>query len=223
MKCGAVICLYDDHEYLRECVEAVVGQLDKVLFLMSDVPWHGRSNNNHDTRLVVEQLCTQFPQCELIEGHWEDEIEQRNFGLDRFVEWGIDLYFLIDSDEIYREDEFARIKRFIAALPDVAAFHIEWNTYWRKEYYRIEPREDYKPLIAVRPTSFSFNVIRGGTTAVHRTRAGVEAVGNGYNAVLIPPEVAICYHLSYARDDSYMRRKLETNSHAPDFIPNYLS
>ena len=33
--------------------------------------------------------------------------------------------------------------------------------------------------------------------------------------------MAICYHLSYARDDDTMRRKFETNSHAKEFIGDW--
>ena len=218
---GIVYCLYDDHEYLRLSLEPIYPFVDKVLFLMSDVPWNGAVSDNSETRSVVNELCRTHPKCELLTGHWENEIEQRNFGLARFCEWGIDYCFIVDSDEIYEPKQFANIIKFIVGHQQAAAFHIEWNTYWKKSLHVISPRESYRPVIAVRCNSFSFNVIRGGTTAVKRTGDKVIPSGEGYNALLVPPELAICHHLSYARDDEYMRRKLETNSHAKDFIPGW--
>ena len=225
MKFGAVYCLYDDTEYLIPSLFPISSYLDKVLFLISDVPWNGKSCDNSSTIQKVKELCSQNKNFELIQGHWTNEIDQRNFGLSKFFEWKIDIYFIIDSDEIYHPQHFLNIKNFIIQNSQYDAFHVEWNTYWKKSYYRIYPRESYKPVIAVNVNHFHFTIIRGGSTTVIRTESAVLKIPNKnygkYNAVVIPPEVAICYHMSYARDDSYMKRKMEINSHAPEFIPNW--
>jgi len=221
MKFGAVYCLYDDTEYLNPSLFPISYHMDKVLFLISDVPWNGKSCDNSSIVAKVKELCAQNKNFELIQGHWTNEIDQRNFGLSKFFEWGIDIYFVIDNDEIYHLQHFLNIKNFITSNPQVDAFHVEWNTYWKKSYYRIWPREGYQPLIAVRVNRFLFTIIRGGTTSVIRTSTTVLKIKGSYNAVLISPEIAICYHMSYARYDDYMRRKMEINSHASEFIPSW--
>ena len=221
MKFGAIYCIYDDHEYLDISLFPISDHLDKVLFLISDVPWNGKKSDNSETINKVKELCSKNKHFELIQGHWTNEIDQRNFGLFRFFVEGIDIAFVIDSDEIYPIYHFLNIKQFIIQNPQIDAFHLEWNTYWTKDYYRINPREHYKPLIAVRVSSFKFTYIRGGITSVIRTATTILKTNKEYNGVLIPPQIGICFHLSYARNNEYMKRKLETNSHASEFIKGW--
>jgi glycosyltransferase involved in cell wall biosynthesis len=222
MKFGAVYCIYDDHEYLEISVNSIKKFLDKTLFLISDVPWNGKKSDNSKTIEFVKNLCKQNKNFELIQGHWTNEVDQRNFGLEKFYSENIDYYFVIDSDEIYHEQHFKNIINVITQNPSFSAFHIEWNTYWTKRYYVISPREYYKPLIVVKVNNFLFTTIRHGTTNVIRTKEKVFVENkDSYNYALIPNHIAICYHLSYARTDDYIKRKLETNSHAPEFISNW--
>jgi hypothetical protein len=223
MKFGAVYCIYDDHEYLEISLNSIKSQLDKILLLISDIPWNGKIVNNSKTIEFVKDLCSKNKNFQLIQGHWSNEIDQRNFGLTQFFAQGIDYYFIIDSDEIYHSFHFKNIIEFIRQNPSISAFHIEWNTYWTKQYYVISPREYYKPIIAVKVAKFLFTKIRHGSTCVTRTKDTVfiDKKSQEYNYALIPPQVAICFHLSYARTDEYMLRKLESNSHAPEFINNW--
>ena len=224
MKFGAVYCLYDDHEFLDISLDSIKNSVDYVLFLISDVPWNGKSSDNKSTIEKVKQLCAKNKKYELIQGHWEDEIKQRNFGLNKFFKLSIDYYFVIDSDEIYHKVHFNNIIQFIKNNPSIDSFHIEWNTYWSKDYYRIHPRENYQPVICVKVSSFLFTIIRGGTTSIIRQEHTIlKTPSTKYNAVLIPPQIAICFHLSYARTDEYMKRKLETNSHSKEFIQDWYS
>jgi GT2 family glycosyltransferase len=222
MKFGAVYCLYDDHEYLDVSLETIKNKLDKVLFLMSDIPWNGKKIDNSSTIQKVKNLCKQNKNFELIEGHWTNEIDQRNFGLTQFYTAGIDYCFIIDSDEMYYETHFENIKEFIKKNPQIAAFHVEWNTYWTKQYYVISPREYYKPVIAVKVDSFQFTTIRHGVTSISRAGSFVfQTKEANYNGAVIPPQLAFCFHFSYARTNEYIKRKLETNSHAPEFLSGW--
>lgn len=222
MKFGAIYCLYDDHEYLEVSLESIQHQLDKILFLISNVPWNGGIVDNTSTVQKVKHLCEKNENFQLIEGHWTNEIDQRNFGLKCFFEENIDYCFVIDSDEIYHDYDFKNIKQFILHNPSIAAFHLEWNTYWTKQYYVISPREYYKPLIAVKVDSFKFVTVRHGVTSIQRAGKFIfESKQTKYNGILIPKQVAICFHLSYARTDEFIKRKLQTNSHAKEFLPNW--
>jgi len=222
MKFGAVYCLYDDVEYLEASLEPVEDKLDVVLFLISDIPWNGKKCDN---RLVIEKvkdICSRNKKFKIIEGHWTNEVDQRNFGLEHLYSIGVDYCFVIDTDEIYHARDFQNIKKFILQNPGIVAFHIEWNTYWTKRYYVISPREYYRPLIAVKIKDFKFTDIRHGITSVTRVDKFIlETKEKSYNGIVIPPNIGICFHLSYARTNEYIKRKLETNSHAPEFINNW--
>lgn len=218
MKFGAVYCLYDDYEYLEISLESVSKKLDKILFLVSDVPWNGKISSNSATIRKIESLCKSNSNFELVQGHWTSEVDQRNFGLKKLFLEDIDYCFIIDSDEIYHDFQFENIKKFVLANPTIAAFHLEWNTYWKKKYYVIAPRESYTPVIVVKIDSFKFISVRQGVTSIQRSGDYVfETKQVKYNGLLIPQNVSICYHLSYARSDENIKRKLETSSHANEF------
>ena len=142
MKFGAIYCVYDDHQYLDISLDSVKDNLDSVLFLMSDIPWNGEKSDNSETIEKIKILCEKNKKFELITGHWSNEIDQRNFGLEYSIKNNIDYSFIIDSDEVYKENHFNNILRFIDDHRQYDAFHLEWNTYWTKNYYKIYPREN---------------------------------------------------------------------------------
>jgi len=221
MKIGAIYCVYDDDEYLDISVLPIKDYLDKVLFLISDVPWNGKQSDNKCTIDKVKQLCEENKKFELIQGHWENEVDQRNFGLSKFEEERIDYAAIIDSDEIYHDFQFRNMITFIKQYPKYSAFHIEWDTFWKKDYYVIRPRENFQPLVVVKVRNFQFTFIRGGITSVIRTNGNIIKTEAEYNGTVIPTNIITGYHLSYARSDEYIKRKLETNSHHNEFIDNW--
>jgi hypothetical protein len=223
MSFGAVYCLYDDAEYLEISLFPLSKHLDKVIFLISDTPWNGNPSDNISTIDAVKKLCRENSHFELHQGHWANEVDQRNFGLEKLFEQNIDICFIIDNDEVYHEYQFLNIMQFIEANPEFDSYHIEWNTYWSKDYYCIAPREHYKPPIAVRVKNFQFVNMRSGITSVLilKGRPIAKLNTDKYNATIIPSSLAICFHLSYARNDAFIKRKIETFSHAPEILTNW--
>ncbi|OGJ95012.1 MAG: hypothetical protein A2487_11520 [Candidatus Raymondbacteria bacterium RifOxyC12_full_50_8] len=216
MKFGAIYCLYDDYEYIEVSVDSVKRPLDKILFLISDKPWNGDKKDNSNTIAKIKELCDTNVGFELIQGHWENETEQRNYGLANFSEDKIDYALIIDSDEIYHSSQIKNIIDFIKQNIQYYAFHAEFNTYWKKNYYLIAPREKFKPLIGVKIGNFTFTNRRSGITVDENGQQTKQYLG-----ALIPENIGICYHLSYARTDEKARRKIETFSHAPEIINNW--
>lgn len=216
MKIGAVYCIYDDHEYLEASLEAVKDIADKVLFLISDIPWNGEASDNKETINRVKELCEKNNNFELIQGYWGNEADQRNFGLNKLYKEEIEYCLIIDADEIYHLEHLKNLVLFAEQNRNIYAFHIEWNTYWKKSYYKIHPREEFKPVVLVKISNFSFTSMRNGTTGVIRNSSGIFNFEEPYKGVLIPSNIAICYHLSYARSDENIKRKIETFSHAKE-------
>lgn len=213
MKIGAVYCVYDDDEFLEVSLEPVKNNLDKVLFLISDVPWFGKVTDNSSTISKIKNLCLLNSNFELVQDHWVNEADQRNFGLTYFYSQNIDYCFIIDTDEIYQEEQFKNIIQYISTHHEIVAFHIYWNTYWTKQYYVITPREEFTPLIAVKTDNFIFTSMRQGITGIQRTKDFVftSKQKERYNGVIINK---FCFHLSYARTNEKIKRKIETFSHA---------
>lgn len=223
MNFAAMYCLYDDYEYLDISLESFKN-IDKVLFLISDVPWNGGKDQISHTNTInhVKNLCDKNSNYELITGHWTNEVDQRNYGLSKLAKENYEYTFIVDNDEIYHDYHVESIKKFILSNTKYSAFHIEWNTYWNKDYYVINPRENFNPLIVVKTSEFLFTGIRLGITSVKRAGSVILRTNdNDYNGILIPSNIAICYHLSYARTDDFIKRKLETNSHASEFINSW--
>ncbi len=221
MKFGAVYCLYEDYEFLEMSLSSIKDKLDKIIFLVSDIPWNGKPSNNNDLLEKLNCLCKKNSNFELIKDHWANEVDQRNFALKYFYKNNFDYCFIIDSDEIYHDYHFENIKSFILKNPNISAFHIEWNTYWKKQYYVVYPRETFTPVIAVKVDSFQFTHIRQGITSILRTESFVFNTKERYNGILIPNNLAICFHLSYARTNERIERKLETSTHTKEFYKNW--
>jgi len=226
MKFGLICCLYDDHEYL-DCVMVPFQRLDKVLIMVSDRPWNGKPSDTSEVIQHVNRICAVMPNFELVRGNWATEKDQRNAGLAKLYKEGIDYTFIVDGDEIYHEAHVRNITQFALANSAVAAFHIEWNTFWTKRYYAITPRENFKPVVLVKTSSFMFTGLRQGTTNITRADDKIFVSGaekgkpQPYNYQVIPPQVAICYHLSYARTDEAIKRKIETFSHATEIVDGW--
>jgi len=214
MKFGAICCLYDDVEYLDVFLDPIMPCVDELVFLMSDTDWAGKKRDNSAAISKVDSLCKRFGgRISVIHKHWDNEVDQRNFGLSYFRDKSFNFVFITDSDEIYSRKHFKKIVSYIAHYRDVPAFHIEWNTYWTKEYYRISPRESFKPVIAVDPSRFIFTREREGSVNVNGDHT--------YRYLLIPSELAICYHLSYARSDEYIKNKIQIYDKILNTIPGW--
>jgi len=221
MKFGVLLPVYDDDEYLEVAIESVQNNVDTILFLISDVPWEGKKSDNTAIINRIKELCAKNDKFELVEGHWENEVDQRNFGLSHFFKNGIDYAVFLDSDMIHHEPYFINMMNYVKQYPQVDAFHMHWNTYWKKDYYRIYPMESYKSVCFMKVKKFLFTNKAEGITSIMRTPAGILQTQGKYNYMLIPETVGFCFHMSYARTDEYLKRKIETSPHNVEFVENW--
>lgn len=221
MKFGAIVCLYHDFEYLDISLFPISKHIDKVLLIFNDKSWKGGKLDNKDAINNAKRLCEENKNFELIKGHWDNEVQLRNHGLTKLYREGFEYAFIIDGDEIYHEQQFLNLKNFALKNRKYDAFHVEWNTYWKKDYYRIHPRENYKPVVLVKTKHFLFTYIRQGITSISRENDVIFKNKKPYNGVIVPTQICICYHLSYARSDEFIQTKLKTATHAPEFMGDW--
>lgn len=198
---GAVYCVYDDDTWLKESVSSVYEACDAVYFLVGNRPWHGEWSENSATVACINALPDPEHKIRLIRGDWKTETDQRNAGLDILSDAGIGYCFVVDADEIYDPDQLRQMMLFAAEHEQVSCWHMTWDTYWKSYKYVITPREPFTPVVFVKVPAARF--------------AEYRSVG-GENHGLIPPEIGFCHHMSYARTDEQILKKITTFSHAKE-------
>lgn len=196
---AAICCVYDDERWLRLVVESVYNNIRNIFFLVGNRPWQGGESDNSATLRAISECLDPERKITLVRGDWKTETEQRNWGLALLREQGIPYCFILDADEIYDPLQLNRMQQLALSRQDVGVWTMNWFTYWKSYRYRIDPPEYYKPPVFVRADSARF--------VEHR---GCESQLMG----AIPPAVGICHHLSYARSDEEIYRKITTFSHA---------
>lgn len=203
---GGVCCVYDDPTWLAEMIRSTYDNVAVLLFLVGEKPWNGSATDNRETIRIIENTPDPAGKLKLIRGQWTSETEQRNAGLLLLQNLGIPYCFTVDADEIYDPLELESMQRLVLTKPEVGAWYMSWWTYWKSERYRIDPPEEFQPLVFLR--------IGRGKFAEHRA-----VVAHGHEA--IPSSVGMCHHMSYARSDEEIARKISTFSHAHEIRPGW--
>jgi len=196
---GAVYCVYDDDTWLKESVASVYGVCDAIYFLVGEKPWHGERSDNSATLECIKGLPDPGNKICLLRGKWTTETDQRNAGLYILKEAGIDYCFVVDADEIYDPEQLRQMMLFAAQYETVSCWHMTWDTYWKSYKYVITPREPFTPVVFVKIGAARFAKYRSVS---------------GENHGFIPPEIGFCHHMSYARSDEQILKKITTFSHA---------
>jgi glycosyltransferase involved in cell wall biosynthesis len=219
MKLAAAYVIYDDTEYLEASVESIYKSTDHIFFLFNTKPWNGtsRPEDRVKAEAYLQEFVKKFPKCEIIEGTWNREHEQRNFGLELSKTRDCKFCVVVDTDEVYHPFEFENLKDILIKNQTVPAFHCSWNTYWKqKPLYQIEPRESFNPLIVANVDQFLFFDKRAGVTT---DQYGVPTVK--YACAYLPPHVLLLHHFSYARTDEYIKNKIQNFEHSHEIVPGW--
>ncbi|WP_456325889.1 glycosyltransferase, partial [Desulfonauticus submarinus] len=206
IKIAAVYCVYDASRWLEYSVASIYKMVDKIYFLVSTRPWKGDFFENFSTLKRIKNLPDPNKKIVLIRKEWKTETEQRNAGLEILKEENFDYCFVIDDDEIYDEIELERAIKFITRHPEISCWHISWYTYWKNWQYRIDPPEPFKPVVFVK---------------VGKARFAKNRLVQAERHALIPPQVCMCHHMSYARTDEEIKKKLSSFSHADEIRRNW--
>lgn len=218
---GLLMSVFNEPEYLSLVIEPIAHQFQQITFIMNETPWHGHSIDNSATLKKIEELCQKYKQCQFIRSSWVTEADQRNHALDLQKQNNITYTFIIDSDEVYSNEHIQNIKNFMQRFPNAIAFHIEMDTFWTKNFYVIRPRENYSPLAVVKPDQFIFDYIRAGYTG-KEADGTVHGPGHpAYRGLKIPADQAVCFHLSYARTDAFVKSKVSSFSEADDILSGW--
>ena len=225
MKIAAVFCIYNEEEYLEVAVRAILPGVEQVVICLGLSPYTAyRAEGSLElfppdgTEKIVDRLALEFQgEIQVIKENWLSQMEHREAGLKRCLDLGMDYFFLVDGDEVYREDHLRKIRKTLAEHPEAGTFIIKCHTFWRSFRYRIPPE-----ILTWRPRRI-FKLTRHrrilGIPFPHKLRfKGINDMNSLGKVYEFPPSETAFYHFSYARSPERMREKLATFPHAQEIL-----
>jgi hypothetical protein len=203
---AAVCCIYDDDSWLPAAIESVYAACDSIWFLVGERPWNGEATDQAALLGRIRALPDPAGKFRIRRGQWPDEATQRNAGLRMLAEAGADYCFVLDADEIYDPAQLEAALTLVRGNPQVDCWRASCLTYWKSYRHRVDPPETITAAVLVR--------VGTGTFVDNRTYAcGQECT--------LPPETLLFHHMSYARTDEQIRRKITTFGHAHQVVPGW--
>lgn len=190
---AALYCVFDYDGWLETSIASIYEQVSSIYLIVSDRSWHGQEGDNVELFEHVYRLVDPQRKIKLVQGSWNNEIDQRNFSLACAIADGHEYALIIDSDEIYEGSQIASAVQLATSSPEVEVWHVKWFTYWKSVRYRIDPLEPYDPPVLLKLNN-------QGAFVEHRNYLAK-------NHQLIPPEICLCHHLSYVRSEEVFRKK----------------
>lgn len=141
---AVVTIAFNEERFIKPFLTHIPSWVEEKLVLVSTQPWQGRNEIPDDTDLIAEKMG-----ATVICYDWKSEEEQRQAGQDFLHEY--DWIIVLDPDEFLTKQDWTKLRRFLENEPDLRAYVTGSQlTYWKNGYV-IEPREDYKQIIAVKP------------------------------------------------------------------------
>jgi hypothetical protein len=205
---AALYCLGGDLSWLIHSYLSTYACVERVYFFLSSSPWYGDNQAAVIDPAVLSALPDPLGKKEIVQGTWTNEVEQRNYTLAYAQYSGFSHGLIVDADEIYESAHLAAALSYVKEHPDVAVWHTNWFTYWKSPLYRIDPIEPYQPPV----------VVTLGQAGFVETR---NAVGEKHE--LIPPQICMCHHLSYAlSDEALMKKHIMQPGHSQSAYPGWL-
>ncbi|MBI3332947.1 MAG: glycosyltransferase family 2 protein [Candidatus Omnitrophica bacterium] len=229
MRIAAVFCVYNEQEYLEYAVRSILPGVERVVICLGLAPYTAYNPNSREvsrpddrTEAIADALAKAHPNVTVLKGIWASEIDHRNAGLELCLQDGTDYYWLVDGDEVYREDHLRRIRQEIEAHPETGTFIVKCHIFWRGFSYRIPAQElSWRPRRIFKLTRFRKIL---GLKFPYRLRfVGQNEMNSLGKVVEIPPDQAVFYHFSYARSQAAMRDKFLTFSHAHEIPSGWIN
>jgi glycosyltransferase involved in cell wall biosynthesis len=198
--------VYDDDSWLAPAIESIYEACASIWFLVGETPWNGEPSDQTAVVDRIRGLADPDEKIRIIRGRWPNEAAQRNEGLRLVDEAGIEYCLVIDADEIYDTAQLQAAMTVVRDNPQVDCWRLSCFTYWKSCRYRVDPPEA-TPLVAfVRPNTGQFVDNRE-----YRAQ----------RQVAMPRETVMFHHMSYARSDAQILRKITTFGHARDVVPGW--
>jgi GT2 family glycosyltransferase len=202
----AVVCVYDDDSWLSPTIASVYDAVEAIWFLVGEQPWNGAPSDQSALVERIQALPDPARKFQIVRGTWADEAAQRNEGLRLVGEAGADYCFVLDADEIYDTPQLRQAMALVRENPQIDCWRLSCFTYWKSYRYRVDPPEAITAPVFVRVGTGRFLENRMYHAPVHAN---------------IPQATLMFHHMSYARTDEQILRKITTFGHAKDVVPGW--
>jgi hypothetical protein len=203
---GAVCCLYDDDAWLEPTYEAAYEACDGIWFLLGHRPWNGGASDQAALLAKLESLPDPAGKVRIVRGDWPTEAAERNAGLELLEREGFEYCLVLDADEIHHPAQLAAAMALARENPQIDCWRMRCLTYWKSASYRVEPPEPDPAVV----------FLRVGAGRFVQNRMPV-----WHTDIVIPMETAVIHHMSYARSDAQVARKIATFGHAHQVVPGW--
>lgn len=195
MKVASLCIAYKEERLIKHHLKHLEGKVDKALVLVSESPYHQFEDGQPDR---TGEIALKMG-ADVVKGSWSVEHDQRNYGLSLLRMY--DYVLVLDPDEFILEKDWnillEGLEERVFKKPAYKA--PSYVTYWKKGYV-LDPTDTHKPLFLVNPREVTFEHYRGISSEVYDS----------------PIQFPI-HHMSWARTDEEMKKKLLTFSHAKEF------
>lgn len=157
IKLVAFYKVFSGEEWLLPSVLSIYNHVEKIVILTSDYNWSG-SKGNPSIPMIENIVFDNDPDGKIIHIHHNevDQLKHCEFGYNYIRKNLIyDFVMLIDSDEIWDDENLIRAKHHLSAEPlnsGILTYRTQTYTYVKSPFYRVHPIEQLHPVCFVRST-----------------------------------------------------------------------
>lgn len=208
MRPFSVIAVYVVHygdDYLEYSIRSIYGSVDKILISVGLESWNYAERTSIDPVFLakIKELPLKYSKIELVYGTWAKDEDQRNDSIPYARDY--DYYFLVDTDEIYRQEELANLYSIVEKNPGAGVFRIPFYNFWRGFGYVIQEAVN-EPVQRFFKNSARRFYFKRSCTSGYRKKAQFD----------VSRKDCSCYHFSYARKPDAIEHKFKTWMHADE-------
>src|ERR1039458_1551069 len=193
MKLAIETLAYKEERLILKFIQHYQDKVDEILVLNTSKPWKGKSDELDNTASIARSLGVS-----VIEHDWSDETAQRNAGLAYLHDF--DWVIVLDPDEFLSNTDWAALVQTLERA-EAPAYVVQHQRVFYKDK-EVFPHSDYQQIIAINPKEAQF-VDKRVVNCVY----GVAPVD--------------LFHMSWARTDEEVLRKITHYSHADELIPDW--
>ena len=217
---AAFISTFDEGPFLKGILKWLSVRVEKIFVIESATTFYSNmSLRERQTETIVNEVLREIPDAPIVYHVMEGdehpnpavkETSERNKAIDLIKSEGYEWIWIIDADEMYSNEEAEDLwKWFYHRLdenPSLRGVRCSLYTYWRSLHWRIDPPEPLKPNIIIKSDS---------RIAMSRHLIDESSI------IDIPSDICSMRHYSWAREPSYIERKINTWTHAHQLLPQW--
>lgn len=204
---GLQCLVLNDTDFMEAMLRSFQPFIDKILVSINEQSWLKDIKSDGKAEEIIKKLQKEFDNIHTVKGAWKNETDQRNHALDNLKE--CDYVFIVDVDEMWPTGSIHLVQDYaLNRRGDITAFMANWNTRFKELNWRVDPREQFKPVVLIdNKKGLKF----GKSRDIEKNDKASFA--------LIPAKMLMIEHFSYVRsDDSKVKEKIQTFAHATEIV-----